>query len=184
MEKVFYSEFKTPLGSSWAACTDKGLFGFNTSSTRNEFLVEIMRRTQAQLVEKPSKFINLSALLRDYFQGKQVKYMGPFDLRGTKFQKAIWKAVYEIPYGKLSSYSGLARRIGNPKAYRAAGNAVGSNPLGLVIPCHRVIHLNGGIGGFGGGLDLKRRLLAIEGILPDSSEDAERKTDLSDYFIE
>ena len=170
------------MGSSWAALSDKGLLSFNTLNTRANFLEEIKRRIDAELIEEPSMFHELLNWLMEYLQGKPVKYDGALDLRGTRFQKEIWRAVYEIPYGMLSSYSGLARRIGRPKAYRAAGNAVASNPIGLVIPCHRVIHSDGGIGGFGGGLDLKRKLLALEGVLPDSSIESEKKTDLKSYF--
>ena len=172
------------MGSSWAAFSDKGLLSFNTSNNRTNFLEEIKRSTDAELIEKPSMFHELSNWLIEYLQGKPVKYNGALDLRGTRFQKDVWRAVYEIPYGSLSSYAGLARRIGKPKAYRAAGNAVASNPIGLVIPCHRVIHSDGGIGGFGGGLDLKRILLALEGILPDSSKESEKRTDLKSYFAE
>lgn len=184
LEKIFFSELKTSLGSSWAAFSDKGLLSFNTLNTRNKFLTEIKRRTDAELVEKPSMFSELLNWLMDYLRGKPVKYEGALDLRGTRFQKDIWRAVYEIPYGMLSSYSGLARRIGKPRAYRAAGNAVASNPIGLIIPCHRVIRSDGGIGGFGGRLELKRKLLALEGILPDPSKESEKRTDLKSYFTE
>ncbi len=172
------------MGSSWVAFSDKGLLRFNTFITRNNFLEEIRRRLDAELIEKPRIFNELLSWLMEYLQGKPVKYEGALDLRGTRFQKDIWRAVYEIPYGSLSSYAGLARKIGKPKAYRAAGNAVASNPLGLVIPCHRVIHSDGGIGGFGGRLELKRKLLALEGILPDSSKESEKRTDLKSYFAE
>ncbi len=172
------------MGSSWAAFSEKGLLRFNTLNTRKNFLEEVKRRIDAELIEKPIMFDELLNWLTEYLQGKPVKYEGAVDLRGTRFQKDIWRAVYEIPYGSLLSYAGLARRIGKPKAYRAAGNAVASNPIGLVIPCHRVIHSDGEIGGFGGGLELKRKLLALEGILPDSSKESEKRTDLKSYFAE
>lgn len=172
------------MGSSWAAFSEKGLLRFNTLNTRKNFLEEVKRRIDAELIEKPIMFDELLNWLTEYLQGKPVKYEGTVDLRGTRFQKDIWRTVYEIPYGSLLSYAGLARRIGKPKAYRAAGNAVASNPIGLVIPCHRVIHSDGEIGGFGGGLELKRKLLALEGILPDSSKESEKRTDLKSYFAE
>lgn len=88
----------------------------------------------------------------------------PLDVRGTLFQRAVWKAMAEIPRGETLSYADIAERVGRPGAARAVGQAVGANPLPLVLPCHRVIAANGTIGGFGGGGAMKRALLAAEGV--------------------
>jgi len=84
------------------------------------------------------------------------------DLQGTAFQRAVWKALHGIPKGRTVSYSDIADTIGKPKASRAVGTAIGNNPISLLIPCHRVIQKSGGLGNYGWGLDLKRRLLALE----------------------
>ncbi len=86
----------------------------------------------------------------------------PLDMRGTRFEKKVWAALKRIPYGKTRSYQDIAKSIGHPKAFRAVGNANGSNSIPLIIPCHRVIESNGGLGGFGHGLKVKKNLLNLE----------------------
>ncbi len=100
-----------------------------------------------------------------YFAGKKVEFDYPLDVGGyTQFERAVWGAMSEIPYGETRSYRWLAQRIGKPRACRAVGNACGKNPLPIVQPCHRVVGSNGRLGGFSGGLDLKRHLLRLEGV--------------------
>jgi methylated-DNA-[protein]-cysteine S-methyltransferase len=84
------------------------------------------------------------------------------DFRGTSFQKKVWLQLTKIPYGETRSYAEIARAVGHPKAFRAVGSANGANPIPLIAPCHRVIESSGGLGGFGHGLPMKRRLLALE----------------------
>jgi methylated-DNA-[protein]-cysteine S-methyltransferase len=100
--------------------------------------------------------------LRAYFAGKLENFDLPLAPEGTPFQRAVWKLLCDIPYGETISYGELARRVGNPKASRAVGLANGSNPIAIVIPCHRVIGSNGKLTGYGGGLPLKEKLLALE----------------------
>jgi methylated-DNA-[protein]-cysteine S-methyltransferase len=100
--------------------------------------------------------------LREYFSGRRATFDLPLGPEGTAFQRTVWRGLQDIPYGATISYGELARRIGNPKASRAVGAANGANPLPIVIPCHRVINADGGLGGFGGGLPIKRALLALE----------------------
>ena len=102
------------------------------------------------------------AQLREYFAGKRTQFDLPLAVEGTAFQRSVWRALEEIPYGQTISYSELARRVGNPKASRAAGSANGANRIPIVIPCHRVIAAGGKLGGFGGGLPTKQFLLALE----------------------
>jgi len=104
--------------------------------------------------------------LSDYLEGKRRVFELPLHLEGSEFQKEVWEAISNIPYGRTASYGEIARLIGKPGASRAVGAASGANPIPIVIPCHRVIGANGSLTGFGGGLALKRRLLALEGILP------------------
>jgi len=101
--------------------------------------------------------------LEEYFGGSRRTFSVPLAPSGTAFQLSVWKALAEIPYGETITYGELARRVGRPTAFRAVGQANGANPLPIVYPCHRVVAA-GGIGGYGGGLDVKRRLLALEGV--------------------
>ncbi|MGA2604556.1 MAG: methylated-DNA--[protein]-cysteine S-methyltransferase [Verrucomicrobiia bacterium] len=114
----------------------------------------------------PPLFIRkFSSRLRRYADGKPVRWSVPLDLSaGTAFQQAVWRALKTIPRGETRSYGWVAQKIGQPKASRAVGAACGANPVPVIVPCHRVIASDGSIGGFGGGLPLKRRLLQIEGV--------------------
>lgn len=102
--------------------------------------------------------------LDEYFEGRRRSFSLPLSPEGTPFQLAVWRALADIPYGETITYGELARRVGRPAAFRAVGQANGANPLPIVYPCHRVVAA-GGLGGYGGGLDVKRRLLALEGVL-------------------
>jgi len=104
--------------------------------------------------------------LGEYFAGERRRFDLPLAPRGTDFQRQVWRALTEIPYGKTVSYGDLARHIGKPNAPRAVGLANGANPLPIIVPCHRVIGADGSLTGFGGGLPIKRRLLALEGAGP------------------
>lgn len=98
-----------------------------------------------------------------YLDGRIRQFDLPLDLRGSEFRRRVLAAVAEIPYGKTASYGDIARRVGSPRGARAVGQAVGANPIPLIIPCHRVIASDGSLGGFGLGLPMKRRLLELEG---------------------
>jgi O-6-methylguanine DNA methyltransferase len=103
--------------------------------------------------------------LAEYLEGKRRVFDLPLRLEGSDFQKAVWEAVARIPYGQTASYGEIALIVGRPKASRAVGAANGANPIPIVIPCHRVIGSDGSLTGYGGGLALKSRFLALEGIL-------------------
>lgn len=102
--------------------------------------------------------------LREYFEGDRQRFDVVLDATGTRFQQQVWTALRDIPYGETRSYRDIAEDIGKPRAVRAVGAANGANPLPIVVPCHRVIGSNGTLTGFGGGIDTKRRLLALEGL--------------------
>jgi O-6-methylguanine DNA methyltransferase len=103
--------------------------------------------------------------LQEYFAGGRRAFTIALDLRGTAFQLACWRALMAIPYGETRSYGDIARAVGKPQGFRAVGMANNRNPLAIVVPCHRVIASNGTLCGYGGGLDVKRRLLELEGAL-------------------
>ncbi len=100
--------------------------------------------------------------LREYFAGKRKKFSIKLDISGTEFQESVWYALNKISYGKTISYAHQAKLVRKPKAFRAVGSANGKNPVAIVLPCHRVIASNGTLGGYGGGLSIKRKLLALE----------------------
>ncbi len=104
-----------------------------------------------------------AAQLEEYFSGARTSFALPLAPRGTPFQLAVWNALTGIPYGETITYGELARRVGRPAASRAVGQANGANPLPIVYPCHRVVAAGGRLGGYGGGTETKRRLLALEG---------------------
>ncbi|HXI85062.1 MAG TPA: methylated-DNA--[protein]-cysteine S-methyltransferase [Verrucomicrobiae bacterium] len=106
---------------------------------------------------------DLTRKLQQYAEGKSVRWEIPLDLSsGTIFQRQVWHALTKIPYGETRSYGWIAKQIGKPKASRAVGAACGANPVPVIVPCHRVIAGDGSLGGFGGGLPMKRRLLSLE----------------------
>jgi methylated-DNA-[protein]-cysteine S-methyltransferase len=105
-----------------------------------------------------------AAQLQEYAAGRAESFDLPLHLEGSEFQRAVWAALREIPYGETTTYGAVAASIGRPGQARAVGSAVGSNPIGIVVPCHRVIGANGALTGFGGGLDNKVALLTREGV--------------------
>ncbi|HLN18280.1 MAG TPA: methylated-DNA--[protein]-cysteine S-methyltransferase [Acidimicrobiales bacterium] len=114
--------------------------------------------------ELPEPLLKAAGQLDEYFAGQRRQFDVPSALHGTEFQRRVWTTLAGIPYGETISYAELARRVGRPTAFRAVGQANGANPIPIVFPCHRVVASSGGLGGYGGGLDLKRRLLALEGV--------------------
>jgi methylated-DNA-[protein]-cysteine S-methyltransferase len=114
----------------------------------------------------PGPLRSAAAQLEEYFSGVRRSFALPLAPAGTVFQVSVWKALEEIPYGETITYGELAGRVGRPGAFRAVGQANGANPLPIVYPCHRVVAAGGHLGGYGGGLDAKRRLLALEGVAP------------------
>ncbi len=104
----------------------------------------------------------LEIQISEYFKGNLKKFDLPLKPEGTDFQKKIWKELLNIPYGRVSTYTEIAYKTGNPKAVRAVGNACKYNPISIIIPCHRVLRKNGGLGGYGGGITAKKKLLELE----------------------
>jgi methylated-DNA-[protein]-cysteine S-methyltransferase len=147
---------RTKLGGFRAQYTSRGIsaLGFPGSGGM---------RLGITAKKAPSFIRRLARQLKQYAAGKTVRWSVPVDLSsGTPFQQKVWHALTRIPRGETRSYAWVARQIGKPKATRAVGTACGANPVPVVIPCHRVIASDGSLGGFGGGLPMKRRLLALE----------------------
>jgi methylated-DNA-[protein]-cysteine S-methyltransferase len=110
----------------------------------------------------PAPLAEAARQLDEYFAGTRRSFSLDFELDGTEFQRRVWLALADIPYGETVSYGELARSVGHPNAYRAVGSANGANPLAIILPCHRVIASDGSLGGYGGGLATKQRLLDLE----------------------
>lgn len=121
------------------------------------------REEDPDYVEYESEAIKKAYLeISEYLSGKRKEFTILFKAEGTEFQKKVWEELQKIPYGETRSYGEVAKRIGNPKAGRAVGNANNKNPISIIVPWHRVIGANGSLVGFGGGLDIKKMLLDIE----------------------
>jgi O-6-methylguanine DNA methyltransferase len=146
------------------AATDRGICGLSFLESTLQFLTEMARATGVEEWGRGSDpLLGLAAAqLDEYFTARRRTFQLPLDLRGTLFQQKVWNALLEIPYGETRSYADIARSIGAPKAFRAVGAANGANPVAIVVPCHRVVSSGGGVGGYGGGVPLKKRLLALE----------------------
>lgn len=153
----------TPLGSLRLIVKDEALIYCKWIQDSNEdewtgcglFPLKLQ---EERLINHICKEIDL------YFEGKLQNFTFPIKFDGTPFQLSVWEIISKIPYGQTISYAQLAREIGKPKCVRALAQACGSNPIVVVVPCHRVINSNGKIGGYTGGIDKKIRLLAIEGV--------------------
>jgi methylated-DNA-[protein]-cysteine S-methyltransferase len=157
METLLYLRTASPVGPLFFAASAKGL-------VRLEFEARMqkLKSNTIQLQESKTTLAPYVRELEEYFAGNRRQFFFPLDLRGTEFQLACWHALLEIPYGETRSYLDIARAIGHPLACRAVGMANNRNPIAIVVPCHRVIASSGSLCGYGGGLDLKRRLLDLE----------------------
>jgi O-6-methylguanine DNA methyltransferase len=122
-------------------------------------------RNRTSFEESPRSMRPYALELEEYFAGQRRGFTFPLDLRGTDFQRACWHALIAIPYGETRTYADIARAVGRPQGFRAVGMANNRNPVAIVVPCHRVIASDGTLCGYGGGLDIKRKLLQLEGAL-------------------
>jgi len=165
--KVAIDSCPTSWGWVGIASSPAGLLALTLPKpTQQGALQPLLERWEkAQLYQDP-RLEGLKMKLQQYFDGQPVLFDEPLDLSGAPaFQRRVWLAVRDIPYGETRSYGQIARQVGSPGAARAVGQAMAANPLPIIVPCHRVIGSNGDLRGFGGGLDVKRRLLEMEGAL-------------------
>ena len=154
---MFYDNFDTGLiGTLTLTADEEGLRQIDFETARYPVRIE------ADWQRNGAFFKETKSQLAAYFNGELKEFNLPLAPRGTEFQQRVWRALKTIPYGAVVSYGWVAQQIGNPKAVRAVGGANGKNPLPLVIPCHRVIGSNGALTGFGGGLEIKERLIELE----------------------
>ena len=157
---------ESPLGGLIAGASPDGicLLEFPEPERLEPQIQAIRRRLQCEVEEGNSPHLDrLEQELAQYFAGALSAFTVPLVMRGTPFQERVWSELQRIPYGSTRSYEDLARAIGSPGAPRAVGHANGMNPVAIVVPCHRVINKNGGLGGYGGQLWRKQTLLRLEG---------------------
>lgn len=164
-ERVYWDSFHYKEWCLFLAATDDGLCCLTMPNESFAALEQWVKKyiRNARLQHAPQKLAPYEHELKEYFSGQSKQFYGSLDLRGTPFQIQVWHALLKIPYGQVHSYSDIAARIEQPKAIRAVGAANRANPLPIVIPCHRVIGKNGALTGYRGGLDMKIKLLRLEG---------------------
>jgi len=152
MKNNVHYTYKTPYGIITIESDGSSV----TSIKTDEHIKSSGKKLADNLTDEAAKQLN------EYFEGKRKKFDLPLNPYGTGFQKSVWKALEKIPYGETRSYKEIATSIGNPNACRAVGLANNRNPIWIVIPCHRVIGTNGALTGYGGGIDMKQKLLNLE----------------------
>jgi methylated-DNA-[protein]-cysteine S-methyltransferase len=170
---VAYTTADTPFGKLLLASTPKGLVRVGLpNQDADELLVDLAQRVSTRVLEAPAGLDEVRRELDLYFDGKLDRFDLPLDWRlSAGFRLKVLRAIARIPYGETRSYTQMATRAGNERAVRAAGTACGRNPIPVVVPCHRVLRSGGGLGGYGGGLPMKRALLQLEGV-PDKGPGA------------
>jgi O-6-methylguanine DNA methyltransferase len=163
MEEIYYSFFDSPfLKKVFVASTKRGVCMVDFLTSEKAFLKRVKERFPGEIIRNDRKNKEVLFQLKKYLKGELRHFDCKLDFKGRPFQKKVWSELIKIPYGQTRSYKEIAQAIGHSKAFRAVGNANGQNPLPLIIPCHRVIESDGGLGGFGHGLKVKRGLLDLE----------------------
>ena len=167
---VAYARVDSPLGPLVAAATPQGLvrLAYEQSNGGLDAIVEhLALRLSPRVLEAPARLDDLRRQLDEFFAGRRESFDVALDLSlvGGAFGRRVLEACAAIPFGAVRTYGEVAAAAGNPKANRAAGNALGPNPVPIVVPCHRVLRTGGGLGGYTGGLDKKHHILTLEGVL-------------------
>lgn len=172
---VSYVVEDSPVGRLLLAATGEGLVCLhyvNRDDVLEQSLQQLAERISPRVLRAPRRLDASRRELDEFFDGRRRDFDIPLDFTLIKpgFTRRVLEQTARIPFGQTVTYKGIAGLAGNERAFRAAGSALGSNPLPIVVPCHRVLHSGGGLGGYTGGLEIKRRLLAIEGVLPQPLE--------------
>ncbi len=172
METLTRTTLDSPIGPLFLAASPQGLVAleFDARLPGQQSIRPSPRHLRAEKKaiawqESDGVMLPYVRQLDEYFAGQRRQFSFPLDLRGTNFQLACWSALRDIPYGETRSYAAIARAVGNPHGFRAVGMANHRNPVAIVVPCHRVLASDGTLCGYGGGLEVKRKLLELEGAL-------------------
>lgn len=159
LDMVRFTHLPTPLGDLLATDLGHGLASLTFPDQRGAAPVGAGWRRD------PGPFGDVAAAVDAYFAGEEVAFDLPLDLRGTELQRQVWETLLACPYGRTTTYGEVAQQVGRPTAVRAVGGAIGRNPVAIIVPCHRVIASNGSLTGYAAGMERKRHLLALEGVL-------------------
>jgi methylated-DNA-[protein]-cysteine S-methyltransferase len=164
---VAYTTVGSPFGPLLVAATKRGLVRLAyPNEDPDTALQELASAVSPRILEAPGRLDELRRELEDYFEGRRQGFEVPVDLALARgFTRKVLEATAHIPFGTVTTYREVATRAGSPRGSRAAGNALGSNPIPIVVPCHRVVHTDGGLGGYTGGVERKEFLLRLEGAL-------------------
>lgn len=170
MKAIYYRRIDTKIGRLLLASGEKGLCRIALPGEEEKRFLDDLKKFYGNCLlwdedaEGEKSPINRKAQkeLLLYLDGKLKQFSIPLDMRGTDFQKKVWCELLKIPYGKVATYGDIARAVGKPGASRAVGGASHKNPIPIVVPCHRVVGANGSLVGYGGGLELKKKLLDLE----------------------
>jgi methylated-DNA-[protein]-cysteine S-methyltransferase len=162
---VTYTTVDSPIGLLLVAATDRGLVRVSFRKERHDdVLNDLVVRISPRVLEAPAQLEEVRRELEQYFEGERREFELPLDWRLSRgFRCEVLRKLVRVPYGETATYAEMAIRAGRPRAYRAAGSACGSNPMPIVVPCHRVVPSGGGLGNYGGGVDVKKYLLELEG---------------------
>jgi methylated-DNA-[protein]-cysteine S-methyltransferase len=163
---VAYASVDTPLGTGLVAATRRGIVRVALPNERtDDVLSALAERVSPRVLEWPRRLDEARRELEEYFEGRRRDFELALDWRLARdgFSRSVLRATARVPFGRTITYTEAAARAGNPRAQRAAGNALGSNPIPIVVPCHRVIRTGGQLGNYGGGTEMKRFLLQLEG---------------------
>ena len=165
---IVYAECSSPQGNMYLAATERGLAGMWFTDQRH--LPDVSNWQKRDDINQQQILKEAQRQLQAYFAGELTQFDVPLDLSaGTAFQQAVWQALLKIPFGKTTSYGALSSSIGKPLAVRAVGTAIGRNPIGIIVPCHRVVGADGSLTGYAGGLHRKEAFLTLEGALAGSA---------------
>ena len=163
MEKVYFTKVKSIIGDLHLASSNRGLCKIGLPDEKHTDITAWLSKHFDVIEENYEKNGSVAKQLMDYLEGNLKTFVLDMHLIGTPFQKRVWEVLSDVPYGEVCSYKDLAMRANSPKGFRAVGMANNKNPIPIIIPCHRVIGSNGDLVGYGGGLDMKVRLLELEG---------------------
>ncbi|MHA6260152.1 methylated-DNA--[protein]-cysteine S-methyltransferase [Sporosarcina sp. CAU 1771] len=163
-EKIFWALLDHKDWKMYLVATTAGLCYIGTpNASFEEVITWVDKRLPGHVLLEDAEVLRpFAAELIDYMEGRRQEFVMPMDLHGTPFQQMVWKALLEIPFGQIVSYTDIAKRIQRPSAIRAVGTAIGANPILIIVPCHRVLTKDGKLGGFRAGLDMKKELLRLE----------------------
>jgi methylated-DNA-[protein]-cysteine S-methyltransferase len=161
--EIIYSTYPSPLGPVFIAGIEGSVIRIRISGEEGDFLKSIESEYKAHFSRHRRRFSGLFKDLDRYFKGRPTEFSAPLFLKGSQFDKDVWQAIKAVPWGRVATYKAIAEASGHAKAFRAVGGACGRNPVPIIIPCHRVLNRDMTIGGYTGGVWIKKRLLEIEG---------------------